>query len=69
MGNIGFTEILLLLIVLALLAPWIWAHCRIARKAGFSAAWGWTSVVPFVNFVMIFVFAFVDWPVIPKKAS
>lgn len=33
----------------------------IARKAGFSGWWGVTLAVPFVNLIMIWVLAFVEW--------
>lgn len=49
-----------------IIAPWLvvvlvpgW---RIASKAGFHGAWSLLLLVPLVNLVTIWVFAFVRWP-------
>jgi len=41
----------------------IWAYVRIIQKAGYS---GWNvlwALVPIVNIIMVFVFAFAEWPI------
>lgn len=35
---------------------------RIATKAGFSGAWSLLMLIPLLNVVMMWVFAFVKWP-------
>jgi hypothetical protein len=46
------------IIVLAIVA-WI----KIISKAGYSPWWILIGLVPFVNFIMLLVFAFSKWPV------
>ena len=36
---------------------------RIIAKAGYSSVWVLTMLVPVVNVIMFWVFAFVKWPV------
>jgi membrane protein DedA with SNARE-associated domain len=35
---------------------------KIAKKAGFHGAWSLLMLLPLVNIVMLWVFAFVRWP-------
>jgi uncharacterized sodium:solute symporter family permease YidK len=51
------------LIVLVLLAIYLIPAAKIASKAGYSGWWCLILLVPLVNFVMIWVFAFSRWPV------
>jgi hypothetical protein len=46
-----------LLLVFLIVPAW-----RIVSRAGFSGVWSLLLFVPFVNFVMLWVFAFVRWP-------
>jgi len=53
----------MLLINVPLMAATIWAYVRIIQKAGYS---GWNvlwAFVPVGNIIMLFVFAFSEWPV------
>jgi hypothetical protein len=45
-------------IVLFLLPAWM-----IVRKAGYSGAWSLLLLIPLVNIIALFVFAFSTWPV------
>ena len=40
------------------------AAVSIVRKAGYSGWWVCAGVIPLVNVVMLFAFAFADWPVL-----
>lgn len=40
----------------------IWLNIRILNKAGYSGWWSAILFIPFVNIVMIWVFAFSKWP-------
>ena len=40
----------------------IWMSARILRKAGLSDLWAVTMIVPLLNTVAFWVFAFVRWP-------
>jgi uncharacterized membrane protein YhaH (DUF805 family) len=43
---------------LILLVP-LW---RIISKAGYSGAWALLSLIPFVNIIALWIFAFARWP-------
>jgi hypothetical protein len=50
-------------IIVALYAYIFVAPCwRIAKRAGFSGAWALLAIVPLVNIVILWVFAYVKWP-------
>lgn len=42
------------------------AAVKIVTKAGYSGAWVLVGLIPFVGVIMIFVFAFADWPVLQQ---
>ncbi|HEX4051581.1 MAG TPA: hypothetical protein VHY19_11950 [Steroidobacteraceae bacterium] len=48
-----------LIVVLAV----IWPICRVVGKTGHSGAWGLLAVIPLVNVIALWVFAFTEWPV------
>lgn len=55
------------LMVLVVLVLVIWAFIavfgRILNRAGYSRWWLLTVVVPLLNLIMLWVFAFASWPV------
>jgi predicted PurR-regulated permease PerM len=51
-----------LIIATGVIAYLIWLPVRILRKAGYSGWWVLVGAVPVVNVVMVWVFAFADWP-------
>ena len=48
--------------VAAIFAFFIWLYGRIAAKAGYSRWWSVAMLIPVVGIVVIWVFAFADWP-------
>ena len=56
MGTLSVWHWLVLLIVFL---PPIW---KIVAKAGYSGAWSLLFLVPIVNVIMLWVFAFMNWP-------
>ena len=54
------------LIVLLFIVGPAWLFSRIVAKAGFSGWWALAGLVPPVNLVFLWVFAFSKWPTIPK---
>ena len=52
----------LLLMGLAVFGVWITA--RIVGRAGFSPWWAALILLPVVNLIMIYVFAFARWPIL-----
>jgi len=59
MGTFG---LLYWVIALAIVGFFLWIYARIARKAGFSGWWSLLVLVPLVNVVVIWIFAFTSWP-------
>jgi predicted PurR-regulated permease PerM len=51
-------------VIILVLAFSLWMSVRIVQKAGLSAFWAITQVIPVVNIIMIWVFAFSRWPAI-----
>ena len=56
----GFFELLVMMLPILLVIPPAW---RILRRTGFSGAWSLLLLIPLVNLVVVYVFAFTDWPV------
>ncbi len=44
----------------------LWLAARILEKAGFKPQWAFVLLIPVVNVIMIWVFAFADWPKLKK---
>ena len=55
------------LLLPVLLVLFSWLYSRIVARAGFSGWWALLSILPLVNFVMLWVFAFKDWPAIGES--
>ncbi len=54
----------LLLIYAGFTALAVAAAVTIVRKAGYSSWWVAAGLIPLLNVVMLFAFAFADWPVL-----
>ena len=40
----------------------LWLGSKILEKAGFDKKWVFCLLIPFVNIIIIWVFAFSNWP-------
>jgi hypothetical protein len=58
-GGISIWQILILLILFII--PVV-VFGPVAKKAGYSRWWSLTMIIPLVNLIMLWVFAFVKWP-------
>jgi len=56
-----------ILIIVAIIALFVWPYSRIFRKAGFSPWLGLLMVIPLVNIAMTFFLAFATWPALGPK--
>ena len=61
MNDAGGTLISLIIIAVFLLIYFI-PLVKILHKAGYSGWWSVLILVPLVNIIMLYVFAFADWP-------
>jgi hypothetical protein len=60
-------EFVLLVILFSIFI--LWLAGKILEKAGFEPQWAFVLLIPVVNVIMIWVFAFADWPNLQKKES
>lgn len=47
----------------------LWLAYRILQKAGLDGRWALVLLVPVVNVIMIWVFAFSHWPNLPSNVD
>ena len=52
-----------LLFVLVIVIATIFAHWRIAAKAGYPGVYSLFLLIPMANLILLFVFAFAEWPI------
>jgi hypothetical protein len=62
-------EFLIILIIVVIIILPVWFVAKILNKAGFSGWFSLLSLVPFLNIIALWVFAFVDWPNVDKKTE
>ncbi len=62
MFGIGPAELIIILIILFIILIPVWFTGKILIKAGFSAWLALVTLVPVVNIVALWVFAFIPWP-------
>jgi hypothetical protein len=67
--TIGFGEVVIVVVVLAMVLPTVWASSLVVKKAGFSRGWALLLLVPLVNLVAIWIFAFIRWPALSRKTA
>ncbi|HWE92224.1 MAG TPA: hypothetical protein VG317_22355 [Pseudonocardiaceae bacterium] len=60
----GGTLAVILIIGAVVFVALLIAYITIIRKAGYSGWWVLLMFVPLVNVIMLFVFAFSEWPVV-----
>ncbi len=63
MFGLGVQELLILAILAIMGLIMILPFWRIFSKAGFSGWLSLTQVIPILNYVVLFYFAFAEWPV------
>ena len=62
MGTFSIWHWLIVFLVIALVVFVVWPAVRILHKAGYSGWWSLLMLVPFVNIIGIWLFAFAKWP-------
>ena len=58
----GTFSVLHWIIVIVLLFAYLFPIVKILQKAGYSGWWCILMFFPFLNFIMLWVFAFASWP-------
>jgi hypothetical protein len=59
--------LLLLVFILFAVAYWAWCCVRITARAGLSPLWAALMVVPVLNLVLIWLFAYARWPRLDER--
>lgn len=54
-------------IILAVIFLPLYFYSRVVAKAGFSRWWIALTIVPLVNILMLWVFAYARWPAQPER--
>ena len=67
--SLGAAFGVLVLIYLGVIILTVVAWVKILSKAGYSGWWVLIGIVPLVNVIMFFVFAFSEWPVLRRQSS
>lgn len=60
--DVSFAQLLMLFVILSFVVFDTWLNIKILKKAGYSKWWAATILVPYVNIIMIWLFAFSKWP-------
>jgi hypothetical protein len=66
MGSLSVFHLLIVILVLAII---IVPGVKIIQKAGYSGWWILLWFVPLANIIMLWVFAFADWPNLAKQPT
>lgn len=67
--GLGTSELIIVFFVLLTMVISLWPVFRILKRVGLSPVWALVAFVPFMNVVMLWVFAFVDWPIEKRVAT
>jgi hypothetical protein len=66
MGGLGLRE---LVVVIIAAVVWGWPFGRVFSRAGYSPWFGLFMVVPLVNIIALWMFAYAKWPALPERAG
>ncbi len=67
MFGLGPTEFIIILIIFVIIILPVWFISKIINKAGFSGWFSLLSLVPLLNIIALWVFAFVEWPNVDRR--
>jgi len=65
MGSMSYWHLVGLVFVLLYMIP----IAMVVKKAGYSGWWCLLALVPFVNVIMLWVFAFASWPILRDRQA
>jgi hypothetical protein len=69
MFNLGIWLLIGIVVLVLIIWVFIVVFGRIVNRAGYSRWWLLTMVVPLLNLVMLWIFAFADWPAADAKGQ
>jgi uncharacterized membrane protein YhaH (DUF805 family) len=65
MGNFSIVN---WLVFIAFFAIWVVPGVKILQKAGYSGWWVLIGLIPVGNIIGLWIFAFSDWPNVPRQS-
>jgi len=69
MGGLSIWHWLVVLVIALLIWAFVAIFGRILSRAGYSRWWLLTMFVPVLNLIMLWVFAFANWPVVKPRGQ
>ena len=69
MSNLSLWHLMALVVLVLIVWALIAVFGRILKRAGYSRWWLLTMVVPLLNLIMLWVFAFASWPVTRSRGQ
>jgi O-antigen/teichoic acid export membrane protein len=69
MHSLGIWHLMALVVLVLIVWAFVAVFGRILNRAGYSRWWLLTLVVPLVNLIMLWVFAFANWPVTTPRGQ
>ena len=69
MAGLSIWHWLVVLVIALLIWAFVVVFGRILNRAGYSRWWLLTMFVPILNLIMLWVFAFADWPVTKSRGQ
>jgi hypothetical protein len=65
--NVPLVLSVLLIVILIFAVLPLWFSALVLKKAGLSPWWALISLIPIVNVVMLWVFAYARWPALGDR--
>lgn len=62
MDSFSIWHWLAVLTYISMIAAFVFPCWKIVSKAGYAGAWSLLALIPLVNVIMLWVFAFSSWP-------
>ena len=62
MFGLGLPELIVIIVILCIISIPVWLFSKILNKAGFSGWFSLLGIIPIVNLIALWVFAFIPWP-------
>ena len=69
MHSLGVWHLMALVVLVLIIWAFVAVFGRILSRVGYSRWWLLTLVVPLVNLIMLWVFAFANWPVTTPRGQ
>jgi len=69
MSSVGIWLLTALVILVLIVWAFVAVFGRILNRAGYSRWWLLTLLVPVLNLIMLWVFAFANWPVTKSRGQ